>query len=340
VSDNDFVPTDPERISRALGDAVAQRDERALYRVSSSTNLIMLASCRGKLSDLNQLIDALSVVHPGRYFAVYRDEAREDLGVEVSARCYGLSKHEALCSEVIMIGAPRNRLPAVPSVVFAHLLGGNPVELFLCDPCSEPETIELFLPVCERVLLSSSHYLQRPALLKALAARAPLTIDLEWIALSVWRRQTARAFEHPSVSAQHLEEIEIRGDLAGSAQPWLLAGWVADRLQGSLHPLENGRWRIEREGAPGPVLALHDMGGSEIALHEVRFSQGPGRPAVRMKRGNGLETLLEGEGGGLHAGEPLGDESWAGRFRLYFEAGESIAGYTPALEKTLAILRP
>ena len=342
MTQQEFVPTNPDGIAAALGDAVTSREERSLYRVSSSINMILLASCRDALADLHELIDTLSVLHPGRYFAVYLDELLEELKVEVSARCYGLSKQESLCSEVIMVGASRSLFQAVPSVLFAHVLSGSPIELFLCDPCSDPGTLMLFLPLAKRVIFSSSHYFDRPEILHALLGREGGLVDLEWLDLTVWRRQTARAFDRPELAAllPQLTEITVSGRLDWSFEPWLLAGWLADRLGvRSVAPAGKNGVLLEAGSSQIALRLAEQGGGGEKGLFEVKLALGAGPQATEVcfRRGQELETMVTGERSGYYASEPFGEESWAGRLKLYFDVGESTVNFPGALENALAI---
>ena len=331
-------PVKMENLSGAIMGAASDREER-FHRLSSSTNMLVFASCRPVLAGLQQLLDTLCVIRPGRYFVVYLDDSLEGLAVEPSARCYGLSKTESLCSEVIMIGTPARLIAAVPSVVFGHVLTGNPLEILLRDPCCPLDVVEPYLTFAEKIYLESSQFAERASFLQLLNDGRVKIVDLDWICLAVWRRQTAKVLGSNPYSRrwQHLKRVEIKGS-EKKLQRFLLAGWLADRYNLSkAKEASNGALFLKSEGQHQIELVLNSA-DDQVGVKSMRFDFEESQPASVdfVRRGKVLEVRAEGQEQQL-AQELFDDESLDGVMRRYFETGETIRGYMASLEKALMI---
>ncbi len=341
---SELVPADPENLPSALSRAMGGRSEGEIYRLSASTNMVVLASCRGKLSELYSLIDSLCLMHPGRYFAIYEEEELREARIEVSARCYGLGKGESLCSEVVMIGISHEQFESVPSLIYGHLLTGNPLEVFLSDPCTTAETAEFFLPAAERVIINSSHYYRRPDFLRNLLRLTAEIVDVEWIALSPWRRQVARAFELQT-AAQLLPDLSrllIRGDIDVSLQPFLLAGWICEKLRGEVVREKPDQFRVRREGG-GEFDLVFEKGAvaesqSGVSCLDWEFAPASDKSGKRLmlRRNSKLEIEVDLEKAIL-APVKLQPESWGALLRQYFEGSEYTRDFRDSLEKAMNI---
>lgn len=341
-----YTPTSAAKITKALGDVFASMEtDQQRYNRAANTNLLVAVSSVDLLPGIEVTIDAISVVHPSRFFVVYIDDSLSEVTTSISARCHGLSRSEHVCSEVVRIGAPRDKLWLIPSIVRGNLMVGTPAELFIADGAVPRELLDRLAPLADLVMFDSRDLSDRVDLVAAIARASGNLLDLDWIELGPWREEIKTAFSKPMVCdhlAQLTEVVVTAGADSRGALPFgafLLGGWIVQRL-GLMHVI--GRRGEVRAHLPGNrdrevTVRLQTVLGDAAEIESVvfRFAMNEGRSGeVRLRRGRELETTVEC-GRSMHWSRPLERESREGLIRRYFLIGESTANYNASLRGAL-----
>ncbi|MBX7145018.1 MAG: glucose-6-phosphate dehydrogenase assembly protein OpcA [Oligoflexia bacterium] len=342
-----YTPTALGKISDTLTSIFAElQGEDAVYNRSANCNLIILVSGPQRLPALEQLIDALSLAHPSRFFVAFPDPSTSTVQASISARCHGLSKTEHVCSEVIRLSAAPAAFAGIPSVIRAHMLTGMPTEIFLYDPDVDIALIRAVAPLADSIFLDSQSFSTN---FQKLAELLPLTrtvVDFSWVGLGVWREELKLGVNRcaAGLGRPQVRSIEIGFEGPSAAQPGalalLFAGWVVNRLGAAV--LECGIDNCIRLcGADGSVIELKFVGSRSDQterLSRVRLTlEAAGKEfTVEMLRAKLLETTVSGKD--VHrATRPFEDESFEGRVRRHFFIGESLANYSGAVRVALKI---
>lgn len=341
-----YTPTSVGGITKTLNEVFASmQDGQQEFNRSANTNVMVAVSSREILGEMEPTIDALALVHPSRFFVVYVDDSLSDLTVELSARCHGLSKSQHVCSEVVRIGAPREKLWLVPSLVRGQFLTGTPTELLLYDAGVSRELLDRLAPLADVVFLDSEELAPQKDMLAEAARLSSNIVDVQWIALAPWRDEIKSAFSKPAVRelAPCITAVAIKA-IGGTREtpPFgalLLGGWIVQRLgltqvmgpHGGLrarYPAGGNREiGIQFESAPGATAAV-----AEVAF-AVRTPEGR-VGSVRFAARNGIETIVD-VGRPFRSSRPVEEEDRAALLRRYFLIGESTTNYNASLREAL-----
>ncbi len=338
-----YVPAKRGDVGAALTSLFAgMESEDTRYSRSTNYNVIVPLSRRELLDSLEDDIDALSLCHPSRFFVFYLDEALSELEVSVSARCQALSKKEHVCSEVIRIGGSRKQLAALPSLIRANLLTGTPSEFYLYDAGFLVSDLREIASLADTVILDSSDFEGRYQDLAAVRALTKTTLDLQWVALGIWRDEIKDLFGR-SIVREYVDSIQsvsitsesstCRGE---SAPAVLLGAWIASRLGVSTQVTRAGhRW--ECTGTSGRAIRLDftavsgtgDPGIREVLFkfEPLRIGPVPQEQYIRLSRGEVLSSTVELRVS-FRSSRPFDDDTRRGRLLRFFLIGESMANYT------------
>jgi hypothetical protein len=236
------LPEVQRALSRLFADLQGVGDS---YTRAASTNVIIPVHSGEGAERSEELIEELARLHPSRFFVIGFDSSLPKLVSHVTARCHLMGrgpdgKAQHVCSEVVRFVAPPADARALAEALRANLVIGTPTELVLLDPAVEESLLALSLPLCEHVFHDSSMFCKRENLLATISEANLHCVDLQWIALGVWRDQIRAAFDNRATLglARGLERIEIsaegvRGATGAALTPMaslLLAGWFASRL--------------------------------------------------------------------------------------------------------------
>ncbi len=257
------------RMAAAADDAADEKGKGSTpaARVKATLKNIILINAKGSNraadTDIDSLIDKLCVAHPSRFFIVdgNLDPERMDLATAVSSRCFLAESGLHVCSEEIYVSASERSSVLVPNLLLSLLapdvdvvvvLLGNPEDispaaaailggiaklsdLLLFDSCHCRQYLGGLVPILGAANITREMYgvLAADPSAKSLA-------DINWPRLRRWRGLVAEGFDAAKFvdSADETTEVSfvINGDpsqknhLLGSAEAWLMAGWIISSL--------------------------------------------------------------------------------------------------------------
>ncbi len=296
---------DVEAVERVLTDlwkstAAESGTEEALLRARASNLMVFLAD-ESRLPETHQVIAELSRVHPCRALVLAGDQKAIDRDIEiyVSAFCPTRKRAESrnLCCEEVTLVAGGEFVSELPSAAIPLLLPDLEVFLWWRNTLrADEQVLRELLAVADRLVIDSANFedslAELGALNRILEGREPeeiLVSDINWERLTPWRASLANFYDVPNYRAAlddvNLVRIEYAGQeqslgssLKMPAQPLLVAGWLASRL--------NWRLRKRTEDLPGPPTLLQfvrESRGIAVELNPVVVpAVNPGR-VVRIE---------------------------------------------------------
>lgn len=349
-----YVPAKRDNVNAALSALFgALENGDARFNRSAGSNLIIPLSRPELLEAVEEDIDVLSMAHPSRVFVLYFDDSLEEVQASVSARCQALSKNEHVCSEVIRVGLPRSHISAAPSVIRANLLTGIPSEFYLYDAAFDVDALRQLSTLGDTIILDSGDFEGRFDAFEQICSLAHSVLDLQWVALGIWRDEIKDLFGRPIVRdyAGNIRSVSITAQTstgaADGASSLLLASWIAGRL-GLGNQLLFGHDGFEFNTPSGQSVrislhAVSERGPSCIRevlfrFEPLRIGTEPQEQYIRLTRAEQLESAVELRVS-FRSTRPFDDESREGRIRRYFLIGESMANYTAAARLALDLAR-
>ena len=345
-----YTPAPVGTIGKVLTEVFSslEGDRQTVVRAAGA-NFMVAAAGPASLSSLEGILEELAVIHPSRFFVVCLDVEAETISAGVSARCHIFSKGRHVCSEVIRLVAPPDRVDALPGILRANFLPGLPTELFVAESDVSPALLEHLSRLADVAVLDAAHFDGRPDLLRGIAGQTGSIIDLQWIGLGPWRDQIRSVFDRSAdpalLATLRSIEIEVSGSDGVSLAGLLLAGWLSERLGLASIRGAGGAWEGTLSMPPHPprpvgitVSARRGAEGAEPRIEAVclRF-QGAEEPRVVLsRRGSELECTVH-LGSTVRMSRPLEGDEAAVRLRRYFLIGESTTNYPAALRAALAL---
>ncbi len=213
-------------------------------------------------------IDTVAVQHPGRTIAMVVTEGTEAPRAHVAIACRLGDGGKQVCGEQITITSGEGGAP-LPSIAAALLLPGVPTFLWwLGTPAFGSPLFESFVESVDRVVVDSRSWdaplRVLPQLGEAITRQPYIAFtDLQWTALTPWRRQTTQCFDLPQ-ALPYLERlgavtIEHGPEESDRIMALLFVGWLATRLG----------WQPAAPGADDDQLVLQSRSGT-VAVQFVR----------------------------------------------------------------------
>jgi glucose-6-phosphate dehydrogenase assembly protein OpcA len=289
----------------------------------------------------SQAVGRLGAKHPARAIIILADpEGPGQIEADLSLQCSAVDEGQ-VCAEQVRLLVGGEAAYHMASVVTPLLVPDIPVYLWLVG---SPPLRQAFgqdaVAICERLIIDSGEYEDDAGTLRTLSDEletvgdAISLCDVAWERTRLWRQLLAQSFDgeemRPYVHGITRVKVECSGDRI-SAQTWLIAGWLASRLD----------WPGTDEGPRVVVAAREDDAVSEhdlvrIALH---CRAGGHEALVTLeRRGSALHSLID-VGGGLTAERavPVPDLDTVDLVgRLLEGAGEDPA-YRPSLRKAASL---
>lgn len=340
-----YISTEPERIGATLARMFADlQQEGGTYNQSANSNLLVPVADASHLKELEPILDSFALVHPARVFVVVLDQSKPKLEAQVSARCYGLSKHEHVCSEIIRVSGSTDALAAAPSVLRANLLTGTTTEMLVWGSELPIAEIARFASLADSILIDSASFAGRFSDLAAISAYTKNIIDFTWVGLGIWRDELKSMIARSGALSvlSTLEQVRVTAtgiDGKVSASALLFAGWIADRLHLNLQRDDSGVLRGRGPQHPAVAFTFETAQSAQRDLLDkvtLSFRGLAGSIEAELCRGGLLEARSSFEPT-YRASRPFEDETISGRMRRQFLIGESFANYAGALREALKL---
>ncbi len=282
ISPDDAYAVAPDEIEGVLQrlwrESVGEEIEATVVQVRT-LNLLVLIPPTFATPDVLQAIDRITVHHPGRTITMLvRHEPHPPTAlVTIACRIGGEGKQA--CGEQITITCGDDGAP-LPSIAASLIAADVPTFLWwLGDLPFRSPLLESLLETSDRIMVDSRTWAAPLSQLHTFAQEINdhpyiAFTDLQWTALTPWRRQTAQCFDMPDAQAHlnRLEQVVIEhGEREGDRLAALLfAGWLGTRLGWSVET-HNMRSSTEmqvqaRHGSISIKLHQHEQPNSLIAV--------------------------------------------------------------------------
>lgn len=238
--------------------------------------LIVMVDMPAGARRATEMIAAITEHAPCRALLVDRSAgpAEPPLEAFASAHCHRVSGGRQVCCEQVTIRVSPAGEDLVAGLVTPLLIPDLPVYLDwpaaarwvegIDASTAESQLFDTLRRVADVTVIDSSLARDGRAILWRMAGQ-PRLRDLNWARLLPWREAVADRADMPGSPACRPDRIFI--EAAGSpdrpmARPWLLAGWLADRLGWPFEPTDRlvVEWQAD-QGAPGRINALHFEAG-------------------------------------------------------------------------------
>lgn len=226
-------------------------------------NLLVFVPAREFTSDIQNVIDDVSIMHPGRTLTLIASDEAEPTHAQIKLACRLGDGGKQICGEQIMLRSGDGGAP-LPSAATSLLLPALPVFIWwIGDPDVDDPIFDALITPADRVIVDSRTWRTPHATLRAFAqivrqsSRQAFT-DLLWTALTPWRGVIAQCFDLPD-SQRQLEQLDHITIAHGPTEhdrleALLLLGWLGSRLG----------WRVADQ--PAPQLLHADGSAIDIVL--------------------------------------------------------------------------
>ncbi len=231
------VDLTPESIEHTLGDLWREIEdaESGITQVRMLNLLVYLP--RRPDTEVSTAISSVAIQHPGRTITLVFDHGPPRAEATIACRVGDGARHA--CGEQITLQGSIAGRP-LHSLAVSLLQAGLPVTIWWHGPVDfDGHLFGEFAKVADRVILDSRTWPEPlpafTALIEAVRRHSLLHFsDLQWVALTPWRRLIAHAFDLPAACRALPDLNELVIDYGGaapiSADALLLAGWLMSRL--------------------------------------------------------------------------------------------------------------
>lgn len=221
--------------------------------------LVIWAGDTGAGEEASAIATQVATRHPCRSVVVVPGQGGVDAQATASCALMPAGEYQLCCEQIVLRGGT---VAQAASAAEQLLLPDVPVVLWSLDGALPGGTGRL-LEAADRVLYDT-HYSEDPfeaarSLCELAGARPGLWVaDLDWGRLTPWRALLAQFFDAPGLRhhLDGLERVELH-HVGRGLRPFLLAGWLLDRLRlppGSVE-LEVNEVEDGRGLGPGHLLA-------------------------------------------------------------------------------------
>ena len=230
--------------------------------------LNIVAGCSDRAGDelATKVVTALGEDHPARAIVILANpDAEPAVEADVSLLRKSVGEYEVY-TELIHLAINGGLALHLASVVTPLLVPDIPVDLWVVGAARLAQAFsEDAIELCSRIIVDSGAYPDARNTLQLLASQvnrddlALVVADIAWERMRIWRELTAQAFDPPGARPLlwRITDVDLRSaGTAPSAQVWLLAGWLASRLNwrddGVTH-------RLSADAKPVPGIAPGDL---------------------------------------------------------------------------------
>jgi glucose-6-phosphate dehydrogenase assembly protein OpcA len=284
----------------------------------------------------SQAVGRLGARHPARAIIIVADpDGEAQIEADLSLQCSSVDSGQ-MCAEQVRLVVNGEAAYHLASVVTPLLVPDIPVYLWLIGaPPLEQAFGQDAVAVCERLIIDSGAYSDSAGTLRTLSGElgsigdAIALSDIAWERIRLWRLLIAQCFDGEQVRGFIRGIIRVDVECSGdrvSAQAWLIAGWLASRLQ----------WQ-DGSGPPQIVTTasesedVADHGLIRVALH-CRLDAHEALITVE-RRASALHTVIDVDGGVSAQGAvPLPDVDTVDLVDGLLESPGEDPVYRPALD--------
>jgi glucose-6-phosphate dehydrogenase assembly protein OpcA len=247
-----------------------------------------------------QAVGRLGAKHPARAIIILADpEGPDKMEADLSLQCSAVDEGQ-VCAEQVRLQVGGQAAYHMASVVTPLLVPDIPVYLWLVGA---PPLHQAFgqdaVAICERLIIDSGEYEDHRGTLRTLSDEleavgdAISLCDVAWERTRIWRQLLAQSFDggemRPFVRGITRVDVECSGGRI-SAQTWLVAGWLASRLD----------WPTSSDG-PRVIAAARqddDVSAHDIVRIAVHCRAGEHEALVTLQRRDAaLHTIIDVDGG-------------------------------------------
>ncbi len=231
------VDLTPEEIEHTLGDLWREIEgvESGITQVRMLNLLVYLP--RRPDVEVSTAISSVAIQHPGRTITLIFDDGPPRAEATIACRVGDGTRHA--CGEQITLRGSVAGRP-LHSLAVSLLPGGLPVTIWWHGPADfDGHLFGELANVADQIIVDSRTWPEPlpafTALIEAVRRYSLLRFsDLQWAALTPWRRLIAHAFDLPAACRTLPDMYELEIDYGGaapvSAGALLLAGWLMSRL--------------------------------------------------------------------------------------------------------------
>lgn len=278
------APNKIEGVLQALWrDSIGEEIETSVVQVRT-LNLLVFVPQPHAAPDLLRAVETVSVQHPGRTITMLPVEGQQQPSAYAAIACRFGEGGKQFCGEQITITSGEQGAP-LPSIAAALLVAGVPTFLWwLGDPPFSGQVFDTFVEGADRVIVDSRTWDVPLRTLRELAAAlaqepASAYTDLQWTALTPWRRLTAQCFDLPD-ARPHLDRIsavtiEHGAELCDRVAALLFLGWLTSRLGWTVARADGDTLTLQ--AASGPVTVTLRSQPGERELRAVHLNSGDAR---------------------------------------------------------------
>lgn len=331
-----FVPTRVGEISRSLGSMFDAPDTSGYVARASGGNFFIVGVSSGELAKASYFAADLSAVHKARFFVVAIDEDTSEIAAEAASVAQsGPQDDPKDALEVVRLRSPSHLSSAVTSILRANSIPGFASVLYVWDWLSDPETVRYMMGHVDSVMFDSGAMRRSWDFFDTCCHANCDCVDLNWIRLGAWREQVRGAFERNSVQSmipflKHIEVACTGGD-RDDATPFLLAGWIIDRLD--LEPVAYSPHGFECIGKSGLSviigITVEEVPGP-FKIREIFFGTDGDRNSIRVKKEAKFLTQVNGDEE-LSFSQEVQSDDYFSLLERYFLLGETTRNFSGAL---------
>lgn len=292
ISPDDAYVVAPDEIEGVLQrlwrESLGEEIEAAVVQVRT-LNLLVLVPPTFATPEVMQAIDRITIHHPGRTITMLVKDEPHPPSAHVTIACRIDGNGKQACGEQITITCGDNGAP-LPSIAASLIVADVPTFLWwLGDVPFQGTLLESLLETSDRIMVDSrtwtSPLTQIHSLAQAMSDHPYIAFtDLQWTALTPWRRQTAQCFDMPDAQAylNRLDQVVIEhGSREGDRLAALFfIGWLGTRLG----------WSVANQLHQGTIMAQSSHGPVMVKLSQVE--QANSLVTVHLK-GQGASFALD-----------------------------------------------
>jgi glucose-6-phosphate dehydrogenase assembly protein OpcA len=230
-----FTPKDIEPALAKLRESLTS-DEQVSFGVSSTGNIIIVATGANSAAKFSEFQEAFMAAQPTRFFLVELKDI-ETANFSVNAICHKIGKNDHVCSEIISIETPSSYLPKLASVLRSHITPGVVSECCIADEESLAKVFSSISQVPDLVYLDSLNFRSGIRSVGQVAESTKKLVDLNWLRTSCFREAIRIGFDALKflVDIENLKSIKItsiqdKQSNVTSSGSLLVAGWLISRL--------------------------------------------------------------------------------------------------------------